>query len=116
MARHPRLWTLAVTLLFAGTATADGTKDAVCAGCCALEVCASMLTSATTKTCKVTSLADLGDAALADWVAKTIPSVVAPGTWNGTAGQAPISYYAPARILVVHHTAAVHTEVEAFIK
>ncbi len=76
--------------------------------------------------CKVYSLADLGnDPNLGPWLVKTIPEFFQHGTWSQP-GDLPspsympekgfVTYYAPAKILVVKHTPAVHKEVEAFLK
>lgn len=101
-------------------------------------------------TCKVYSLANLGnDPELGHWIAKTIPQVIEPDSWQkveNTSGAATpaylnrfspaqdrvaaestigrvrpvyhrtLSYYAPAKILVVSHTPKVHEEVAAFLK
>jgi hypothetical protein len=66
------------------------------------------------QTCVLYSLADLGnDPDLGQWVADTIPEVVAPGTWKG---QGVLRYYAPKKLLVVYHTAATQAKVEGFLK
>jgi hypothetical protein len=81
-------------------------------------------------TCKVYSLAKLGDdPEIVQWIANTIPQVIEPETWLVNAlptatldGRRPprehrtLSYYAPAKILVVYHTPKIHAEVERFLK
>jgi hypothetical protein len=73
--------------------------------------------------CAIYPLGILGDDPdLGRWVAETIPQVIQPGTWHqgGTAapanGRHVLTYYAPAKILVVYHTAAVQTQVDTFLK
>ncbi len=66
-------------------------------------------------TCVVYPLSDLGnDPNLAKWLADTIPGVIQPGSWGDNAGTR-ITYFAPAKVLVVYHHAAVHTKVKAFL-
>ena len=68
-------------------------------------------------TCTVYSLSNFGDDAhLGKWIADTIPQVVQPETWNMNCGHGVLSYYAPAKILVIHQTPMVHSQVEAFLK
>ena len=63
---------------------------------------------------KIYSLNDFGsDPGLCEWIAKTIPEVIAVGNWNSPAT---ISYYAPKNILVVSHTSTVQAQVETFLK
>jgi hypothetical protein len=65
-------------------------------------------------TCVLYALADLGnDPDLGQWVAETIPEVIAPGTWKG---QGVVRYYAPKKLLVVYHTPATQARVEGFLK
>jgi hypothetical protein len=75
------------------------------------------------QTCTVYSLADLGDdPKLGAWVAETIPEMIEPGTWNqaaaGQGGKAKrqLRYFAPSKILVVYHTAAVQAKVATFLQ
>jgi hypothetical protein len=68
---------------------------------------------------KTYSLADMGDdPKLGAWIAEMLPQVVQPGTWN--IGEAPqrrvLSYYAPAKMLLVYHTPAVHDEIDEFLR
>jgi hypothetical protein len=42
--------------------------------------------------------------------------VIQPGSWNEVGGSGVVSYYGPARMLVVYQTPAVHTQIEAFLK
>jgi len=63
---------------------------------------------------KIYSLAELGgDPGFGEWIAQTIPEVIATGTWKGPGV---IRYYAPKNILVVCHTPAVQAKVDAFLK
>jgi hypothetical protein len=65
--------------------------------------------------CVVYPLAELGhDPNLAKWLAETIPTVIQPGSWDQAAGTK-ITYYGPAKVLVVYHSPAVHTQVKAFL-
>ncbi|MSQ96733.1 MAG: hypothetical protein EXR98_19565 [Gemmataceae bacterium] len=74
--------------------------------------------------CKVYSLADLGDDPnLCKWIADTIPDVIQPGSWvyaGGTFGtgeaKLTISYFAPAKVLVINHTPAVHAQVDELLQ
>ena len=66
-------------------------------------------------TCKVYSLADLGDdPKLCKWIAETIPEMIQPASWKQ--GDAKLSYYAPSKILVVNNTPAVHAKVDEFLQ
>jgi hypothetical protein len=73
-------------------------------------------------TSKIYPLNDLGDDPnLCKWIADTITRVIQPGTWSKegpTEGKDKcyITYYAPAKIMVVYHTPAVQARVEAFLK
>jgi hypothetical protein len=63
---------------------------------------------------KIYALDDLGgDPGFGEWIAQTIPEVIAQGTWKGPGV---IRYYAPKNILVVCHTPAVQAKVEVFLK
>jgi hypothetical protein len=63
---------------------------------------------------KIYSLNDFGtDPGLCEWIAQTIPEVIAAGSWHRPAT---IRYYAPKNILVVSHTSAVHAQVDGFLK
>ena len=63
---------------------------------------------------KIYSLNEMGDdPGFGEWIAQTIPEVIASGTWKGPGV---IRYYAPKNILVVCHTAAVQAKVDAFLK
>ncbi len=66
------------------------------------------------------SLGDMGeDPAFCQWIAETIPEVIEPGSWTcaGASGKKPVlRYYAPKKILVVCHTAAVQAKVDRFLK
>lgn len=66
--------------------------------------------------CVVYPLHDLGGgAALARWVAETIPQVIEPHSWSGAGGQGALAYHAPARLLVVYQTPAVQRQVSGFL-
>jgi hypothetical protein len=74
--------------------------------------------------CVVYALKDLGDdPGLGEWLAKTIPQVIQPGTWNREDAGTPrgsdkgqkLCYYPEGKILVVYHQAAVQAEVKAFL-
>lgn len=73
--------------------------------------------------CKVYSLADMGDDPnLCKWIADTIPDVIQPGSWvysggafGGGEAKRTLSYFAPAKILVINHTPAVHAQVDEFL-
>ena len=63
---------------------------------------------------KIYSLDELGgDPGFGEWIAQTIPEVIAAGTWKGPGV---IRYYAPKNILVVCHTPAVQAKVDGFLK
>jgi hypothetical protein len=63
---------------------------------------------------KIYSLDVLGsDASFGEWIAQTIPEVIAPGSWKGPGV---IRYYAPRNILVVSHSPAVQAKVDVFLK
>jgi hypothetical protein len=65
--------------------------------------------------CKVYSLADLGDdPKLCKWVAETIPEMIQPASWKHA--DAKLSFYGPSRILVINNTPAVHAQVEEFLQ
>jgi hypothetical protein len=67
-------------------------------------------------TTRVYSLAEMGDDAnLCKWLAETIPQMIQPGTWAGE-GRKNLSYYAPGKVLVICHTAAVHAQVDEFLQ
>jgi len=70
-------------------------------------------------TCTIYSLKEFGDVTFGDWIAETIPQVIQPGTWN-PAGKAEgtkcfLSHYGRGQILLVYHTPAVQTKVQAFL-
>jgi hypothetical protein len=70
-----------------------------------------------TNTCKVYSLADLGDdPALGKWIADTIPQMIQSGSWTGADGKSKLSYFAPGKVLVINQTAAVHGQVDDFLQ
>jgi len=73
-------------------------------------------TTAAKPICKVYSLAGLGDdPGLGPWLAETIAAVIEPQTWKQPDGKCSVRYYAPRRLLVVAHTAAVQQQVQAFL-
>lgn len=66
-------------------------------------------------TCKVYSLAELGDdAKLCKWIAETIPDMIEPASWKQPSAR--LSYFAPSQILVINNTAEVHGRVEEFLQ
>jgi hypothetical protein len=66
-------------------------------------------------TCKVYSLAELGDdPKLCKWIADTIPDVIQPATWRQVGVK--ITYFAPAKVLVINHSGAVHAQVDRFLQ
>jgi hypothetical protein len=71
------------------------------------------------KTCKIYSLAEMGnDPELCKWIADTIPLVIQPDSWalTGPITGNTLSYYAPAKVLVVHNTPAVHAQIDEFLQ
>jgi len=71
--------------------------------------------AAASPSCKVYSLADLGDdPKLCKWVAETIPEMIQPASWKQA--DAKLSFYAPSKILVVNNTPAVHAQVDEFLQ
>ena len=77
-------------------------------------------------TCSVYALGELAyDPNFGKWIgADTIPAVIQPGSWSRSAGSTArttepgrrLSYYAPAKILVVYHTPAVQAKVAACLQ
>src|SRR5262245_42235224 len=82
-------------------------------------------------TCKIYSLADFaGDPDMCKWIADTIPQMIQPGTWSradgtGSPAGAPtsgpakmhtLSYYAPAKVMVIHHSHGVHAQIDEFLQ
>jgi len=68
---------------------------------------------------KTYALGDFGDdPSLGAWIAAMIPQIIQPGTWNTGEAQDKrlLSYFAPARILLVLHTPATHVEIEEFLQ
>jgi hypothetical protein len=75
---------------------------------------ASPTPDVTDQSYKIYSLDDFGsDPGLCEWIAQTIPDVIAAGTWKGPGV---IRYYPPKNILVVCHTPAVQAQVDGFLK
>ena len=67
--------------------------------------------------CVIYGLADLGDDPnLGAWIAKTMTGVIQPASWSEVGGSGVISYYGPAKMLVVYQTPAVHVQIDAFLK
>lgn len=67
--------------------------------------------------CKVYALADLGeDPTFGKWIAETIPQMIQPASWKSTDGKTKLSYYAPAKVLVINQTPAVHAQVDQFLQ
>jgi hypothetical protein len=66
---------------------------------------------------RIYSLSDIGNQpGLGSWLGRVLPSVIQPDTWSMSGGSGTLSYYAPGKILVVYHTAAVQAQVAAFLK
>ncbi|HEY7328172.1 MAG TPA: hypothetical protein VH592_11050 [Gemmataceae bacterium] len=75
---------------------------------------ASPIPDSADRSYKIYSLDDFGsDPGLCEWIAQTIPDVIAAGTWKEPSV---IRYYPPKNILVVCHTPAVQTQVDGFLK
>ena len=71
--------------------------------------------AATSPSCKVYSLAELGDdPKLCKWIAETIPEMIQPASWKQR--DAKLSYYAPSKILVINNTPTVHAQVDDFLQ
>lgn len=69
-----------------------------------------VVNSTTPMTHKVYPLAELGMSDdLAEWVVKSLPEMVRPGTWKSEGRS--LTYYAPGRMLVICHEAEVQEEV-----
>ncbi|MBM4073320.1 MAG: hypothetical protein FJ271_31015 [Planctomycetes bacterium] len=68
---------------------------------------------------KVYALGELatraGDPAIGDWLAKTVPQMIAPGSWSPDGGAGTLSYYAQGKLLVVSNEPAVQNQVRAFL-
>jgi hypothetical protein len=76
----------------------------------------SVAAAPTSCTCVVYSLRDMGDdAGFCKWIAESIPDVIQPGSWMRDGGSGKICYHADGRIMVVHHSPAVHTKIEAYL-
>jgi len=59
--------------------------------------------------CKVYALGRFGDdPSLGKWIADTIPSMIAPGSWTTSDGKMKLSYFAPGKVMVINHSADVH--------
>ena len=107
----------AVTLTLAVTAAADEPKIENAFRRAAIqEKPATVAADAKGLICTIYSLTDLGgDPSLGQWITETIPEVVAPKSWQHVGGEGRLSYHGPARILVVYQSAAVHTQIDAFL-
>ncbi|MCI0683352.1 MAG: hypothetical protein L0Y71_14710 [Gemmataceae bacterium] len=67
--------------------------------------------------CVVYSLRDFGDDPdLGAWIAQTIPGLIQRSSWTQEGGSGAMSYYPPAKMLVVYQTPAVHAQVDMFLK
>ena len=88
--------------------------------CVAVPTAAVQSATANEVTCKMLLLGDLAeDATYAKWIVDTIPTMIQPGTWDqkkGTAENRSLSYFAPGKVLVVYHTAAVQAKIDEFLK
>src|SRR5262245_19320075 len=71
---------------------------------------------------KVYSLADFGhDVEMCKWIAETIPMTVKPESWSQnmpgyTVHAGSLSYFAPGKVMVVNQSAAVHAQIDEFLK
>jgi hypothetical protein len=64
--------------------------------------------------CKAYPLGELGnDPKMCQWVVAVIPQMVRPDSWSGGVKQ--LTYYAPAKVLVINQAPAVHVEIAAFL-
>ncbi len=120
-----RAWlhgSLSVALLFA--LASNGWAQAVTAPTAGGAIPSTKPAESKAACCKVYSLADLGeDPNLCKWIADTIPDVIQPGSWvyaggalGGGEAKRTISYFAPAKVLVINHTPAVHAQVDEFLQ
>src|SRR5262245_1458572 len=66
--------------------------------------------------CVIYGLGDFGDEDFGAWISRTMTGVIQPNSWNEVGGSGVVSYYGPARMLVVYQTPAVHTQIDAFLK
>jgi len=66
--------------------------------------------------CVVYGLGDFGDEDFGAWIARTMTGVIQPSSWNEVGGSGVVSYYGPARMLVVYQTPAVHAQIDVFLK
>jgi hypothetical protein len=106
----------AVTMTLAVTAAADEPKIENAFRRLANQAKPATVADAKGLTCTIYSLTDLGgDPSLGQWISDTIPEVVAPTTWQHVGGEGRLSYHGPARILVVYQSAAVHSQIDAFL-
>lgn len=100
---------LAMVLAVTGSVRPDGRKDEP----------KPTTKNATELTCKVYALDNLtarsADPSLGEWVTKTIPEVIDPGSWSTQGGSGKLGYYPQGKLLVVSHEAAVQTKVSAFL-
>jgi hypothetical protein len=77
----------------------------------------TLTSGSSASTCKIYSLADLGDDPnLGKWIADTIPQMIQPDSWKGPDGKSKLSYFAPGKVMVINQTAAVHAQVDEFLK
>jgi len=68
---------------------------------------------------KTYALGEFGDdPSIGEWIAAKIPEFIQPGTWNKGEAQnkRALSYFAPAKILLVLHTAGAHAEIEELLQ
>lgn len=105
---------LSLSLLGAGSAQFRPIPQGTTAGGGIVEVTTSGIEKAQ-PTCKVYSLAEMGDdPKLCKWIADTIPEVIQPASWKQDGVK--ITYYAPGKVMVITHSAAVHAQVDSFLQ
>jgi hypothetical protein len=67
-------------------------------------------------TCVIYPLRDFGeDAQLVSWIAKTIPQVIDPKSWQEVGGIGTLSYHARGRVLVVRQTPGTQRQISEFL-
>jgi hypothetical protein len=94
------------------TPTVGSTSKADEPACCTYSEC-----PAGAHTCVVYSLHGMGeDPSFCKWIAESLPEMVQPGSWAKDGGAGKVCYHADGKILVVHHSPAVHTKIEAYLK
>jgi hypothetical protein len=112
MTRYPVRGSTSLALVLALTVTQTGWTQTSSSFATSVPMSAPSTASAD-RSYRIYSLDEMGgDPGFGEWIAQTIPEVIATGTWKGPGV---IRYYAPKNILVVCHTAAVQTKVGEFL-